>query len=332
MCAMPAITKTYTHVTNQRITYVSIIDAASKLLFNIFSAQLVTAGGFTCVGSSTGVTATGAIDGVNRWASAANCGVRGANTTAIQSWLIFRCGNGWDWLVTFQGSADNNVKLSVSPGQLWTINGTNAAFQPTAADEIPVASNAFNFADSNASLDRLWNVSWSSDKKIWRTWVLRNSGMTSFLAGEEITSTVTAISGPTVIGVASTANGFGGVGHNGTGGCTGGGAINNGAATRFATTNVVLSGSSEAFAGSSGPAVFGIEKPELHAASPVLPVGVCNITTASFKGKVGNRIDVWAGFTNAITDQSGDVYAGATYTGFGCVGVFPFDGSSKVIA
>jgi len=35
---------------------------------------------------------------------------------------------------------------------------------------------------------------------------------------------------------------------------------------------------------------------------------------------------------NRGRDQSADVYTSATYTGMGSVGVFPWDGSVKVIA
>lgn len=327
--SMPAITKTWTHVTNQRIAFVSVLLTVAALLYGVFSAQLIGVGAFTCVGSSTGVTGTGNLSGTNTWASAANCAVRGASAVAIQSWIVIRDGNGWDWLICYQGAADNNIKVSVSRGQLWTLNGTNPAFQPTATDECPIATNAFDYALVTASADRVWNLSYSSDKKIWRTWVYRSSAMLSFLAGEQVNSLANIYSNdPVVFGFASTNTGSG---HHAAGGALGTAATNNQASSRTAATNFVAGGSGEGFYGSHSPTVFTIEKPDTHGASPVVPVGIAGTTTVNFRGKWGNRIDVWASYQN-VNDQNADTYASATYTGMGCTGVYPWDGSAKAIA
>lgn len=328
--AMPAITKTYTHVTNQRVTFVSIIDTMAQLLYNIFSAQLVTVGGFTCVGSSTGVTATGNLSGTNTWASAANTGVRGANTTSIQSWFVFRDGNGVDWLVAHQGAADGNVKLSYSVGQLWTLNGTNAAFQPTATDEVIVATNAFMLPANSASLDRIWSMQWSSDRKIWRCWVVRNNAMTAQLAGEVVAGSVVGAgnASPVVAGFAST---NGNSATNTAGGVVGPQSTNLGGMTRFGVNTATVAGGGEGFLGSLGPNVLTDVAPALNGASPVTPVNIIS-TQTNYRGKVATRIDVWHCFEANALDQSADVFSSATYTSWGSCGTYPFDGSTKVLS
>lgn len=326
--AMPAIIKTWSYLVNQRITFVSINATVGALLYGIFSAGLITAGAFTCVGSSTGVTGTGNLSGSNTWTSATVPVVRGASTSAVQSWIVVRDGNGWDWMICYQGAADNNIKVSVSPGQLWTLNGTNVAFQPTATDEVPVATNALDFASATATLDRVWHLQYSSDKKIWRAWVYRNSVMLSFLAGEEVNSAVVSFPfTPAVIGIVSTNSSSG---QHAIGGVLGTTGTNGNATTRINATALTLGGSGEGFLASHNAVTFGIEQTNLQSASPVVPVGVCGIT-AGVRGKVGNRIDVWASYQN-LAEQSSDMYESSTYTGMGSVGVYPWNGSVKSIA
>lgn len=322
---MPALVKSWLYSVNNRISYVSVNQVVGGLLYTAFSAGLITAGGFTCVGSSSGVTATGNLSGSNAWTSAAVPVVRGAGTGNLQSWIVIRDGNGWDWLITYQGAADNNIKMSVSPGQLWVLNGTNVAFQPTATDEIIVATNTLDYASATASLDRISHTQWSTDKKIWRSWVCRNSLTVSMLAGELVTSTVNGTFSPPVVGVATTAASQGS-----SGGVLGAGGVNTGGFTRINSILVTCGGSGESFLGQVSAAAFAVEQPELQATSLVVTVGFAS-ATASARGKVGDRIDAWASYQNTA-DQTTDVYDSSMYTGFGGMGVFPWNGTAKVVA
>lgn len=332
--SMPPLTKTYTHVLNNRLPYLTSIltDITSKLLYNVFSVQLIANGGFTCIGSSTGVTGNGNINhagGSNTWTSAAVPVVQGATTTSLQSWIIFKDGNGVEWLVAYQGATTDCVKISMSPGGNWTLNGTNNAFQPTATDEVVVATNTFSLVNSTTSIDRIWNLSYSTDKKIWRLWVLRNNLCQAMVAGETFATIMTVGSVPAAIGWASTnSNGN----QSGTGGVVGSQGTNLGWAARSGASNIAGGGGGEGFAGSLSSAAFAVERPELQAGSPIVPVSIIS-STASFRGKVGNRFDVWALYDNSgVTDTTPVVLGNNLYTCYGGHGMFPFDGSLKVIS
>ena len=326
---MPALVKSWQFDVNNRVTFASVNQVVGELLYGIFSEALITGGAFTCIGSSTGVTATGNLSGTNVWTSGTVPVVRGGTPANLQSWIVFRDGNGWDWMVCYQGGTDNIIKMSVSPGQLWTLNGTDAAFQPTATDECIVATNTFDFAAATASLDRVWHVAWSTDKKIWRAWVYRNSVMLSFLAGEEVVSAVTSFTfAPAVVGCVSN-NGQNG--QAGPGGVVGANTGNGGFRTQIDGTNVLTCcGMGLSFSANAASTALSVVAPELQSASLIAPVGVANITT-SYRGKLGDRIDVYAAYNN-VTNQSSDSYDTQTWYGFGCVGVYPWDGSAKVIA
>jgi hypothetical protein len=326
--AMPPIVKTWAYDVNNRITYASVNQVMSEALFGIFSTALITAGAFTCVGSSTGVAANGNLSGSNVWASAANCTVRGTSPITLQSWIVIRDGNGWDWLICYQGAGDNNMKISVSKGQLWTLAGVDVARQPTATDECIVATNVFDFIDPTASLDRIWHTAWSSDKKIWRNWIFRNNVMASMIAGEEIVGAVTSAPfTPAVIGWASTTATI----PSTTGGVVGLGTTNSGGATQISGINAVgCGGGGESFSGGMAATTFGQTTTDLQSAALIVPVNVSSVTVG-IKGLLGRRIDVWASVNNN-QDQDTDMYETSTYTGMGAQGVFPWNGTAKVIA
>jgi hypothetical protein len=156
---LPTLTKTYTHSANNRVVYASLTQTAQDVLF-AWKAELKLRG-FTVKGSSDSSAA--AMDGLDRWATAANI-VRGANTTSAQSWIVLEHAGmaGTEILLAYQGATDDVAKVSFSQGGIWTIAGT-ATFQPTAADECIVHASSDSLIVATTSLDRLWTSAVATD-------------------------------------------------------------------------------------------------------------------------------------------------------------------------
>lgn len=160
----PAKAKTWTISYNNAITGASLNAMMGDYLFTL--SQFYLANGLTCKGSCDGVT--GAMDGVNRWAAAANCTTRGATTANANSWMVMTDGSGVNILLSYVGSSDDIAYIAFSIGGLYVAAGTPAN-TPTATDELILASattvinntaaatqrNMFMWVDSEAKLMRL---------------------------------------------------------------------------------------------------------------------------------------------------------------------------------
>lgn len=165
---------------NVRITFVSLLTTLGTYVTGITN-QAITKG-FTCAGSSNGVTA--AMDAVNRCTSAAGFAVRAANTTTAQSWIVITAANGAQTLFAFVGTSDDIARISFSPGGLFVVAGT-ATFTPTATDECLYASTV-SLIGSTASADRVYCVWIDSAHNGWRATIFRSSALVGPLIGTEL--------------------------------------------------------------------------------------------------------------------------------------------------
>lgn len=85
---LPALSKTWTHSTNNRISFVSLNDTMARFLFGIKNFLVATMGytvKYTCDGT-TGPTS--ANDHTDRWVSFSNCTTQGANAASAQSFAV----------------------------------------------------------------------------------------------------------------------------------------------------------------------------------------------------------------------------------------------------
>lgn len=169
--AFPAITKFTAAgmLLNQQITFVSLLITTGTYITGITNQAI--AKGFTCAGSSNGVTA--AMDGVNRCTAAAGFAVRGANATTAQSWIVITAANGAQTLFAFTGASDDICRISGSPGGLFVVAGT-ATFAPTATDEVTGIATT-SVTGSTASGNRVYNVQIDSAHNGWRAFIFSAS-------------------------------------------------------------------------------------------------------------------------------------------------------------
>lgn len=154
-------------IVNQQITFVSLLTTLGSYITGITNQAI--AQGFTCAGSSNGVTA--AMDGVNRCTTAAGFAVQGATTTTAQSWIVITAANGAQTLFTFTGGTNDVCRISGSPGGLFVVAGT-ATFAPTATDEV-VAISGLTIIGTTASGNRVYNVQIDAAHNGWRAFVFR---------------------------------------------------------------------------------------------------------------------------------------------------------------
>lgn len=134
----PSVIRTWTILANAALGPSASLNAMMGSYLLDVSTFLL-ANGLTCKGSCNGVT--GAMDGVNRWATTADTITRAANTTTANSWMAFVDGNGGNFLLSFVGGNDDICRISYSPSGVYVAAGT-PAFTPTATDELVMSQNA----------------------------------------------------------------------------------------------------------------------------------------------------------------------------------------------
>jgi hypothetical protein len=289
--ALPTKQKTWVISPNNRITFVSLIDTLSRLVFGL-KTFLKASGGYTVKGSCDGTT--GAMDGVDRIASQANFQTRATIAGASQSWIVLTDKSGCDILITYQGASDDIARISFSPGGLYLAAGTPAQ-QPTATDE-QLFLSATSIVNATASADRVWHAWVSSDGKMFRVVVARSGVVAGPVWGVEIFNSVcvspavaspaawgfahgntTGIASLTVLNATYSVNGRGGLARVVVSGTPVNIQVGGGSET-FALAAATLAGINCELQGSQGPVVQSLS---LYSA------------TASARGKLGNRIDWW---------------------------------------
>lgn len=319
---VPALVKTWTISANNRITFVSLNATMGAYLLGL--KNFLKTNGYTVKGSCDGTT--GAMDGVDRWATAANAQTRATTQTAPVSWLVLTDGNGCDILLSYVGNTDDVALFSYSFGGLFVAAGTPSN-TPTATDSQAVSGTG-SWLTSTASGDRLWFGWVDSTKKLFRTAVARGGVWVGQLFGLELfnsTMTGSAVASftPTVWGrlIGTSTSAIPNGSQIGTTRMPVGGVAGSGQAIFF---------SLEWFGGSSG-LFASTTQPELQGQQgwPILPLGIC-CGGAGFRGKLGMMFDEYQG---RIDSAGGDTYGTLNWIGMSGhsglstgAGLWPWDG------
>jgi hypothetical protein len=331
--ALPTIAKTWTISANNRIPFVTVLDTASKYLFQL--KEFLKTNGYTVKGSSNGTTASPAnvlvADGVDRWVTAANVVTRATVTGAAQSWIVLTDGNSVDILLTYFGATDDIFRVSYSVGQLWTAQAT-ATFQPTATDAV-IATTAISMVGSSAILtDRLWFGWVDSTRKLCRFCVATVGNWTG--AGWAVELFTPEVVAPASITPAVWGHCVALPGAPLLNGSVMGSARPIVASVPTPTTLSVVF--SMEWTGASSTAQ-GLVKTELQggASYPIYPLGIAS-NISGFYGKFGMLIDWWQGRVDA---QAGSTYGNNQFIAIGSVnssggssaGMWPWDGTTVPI-
>lgn len=171
----PQLTKDWLITPNVRKAHVSLVTTTAWFLYENKAAML--AAGWTVRFSSDGAAGPAdANDATDRWASAANTAVRGAAAGNPQSWIVLQNVDGVQVLLTFQGAADHNARLSMSQIGGFTLAATTT-HQPTATQEIVFHAAGDTMVNSTASLDRVMSVFCSDDSRQWCFALYRNNAL-----------------------------------------------------------------------------------------------------------------------------------------------------------
>lgn len=326
----PVATKTWGFSVNNRSTFTSLNQVMGDYLYGIKNA-LVGAGWtvkYTCDGT-TGPTSSS--DHTDRWAGSANARTRGAGAANAQSFAVLTGADGCDTMLTYQGGADNTARISHSPGGLFVPAATSNQ-QPTATDEsVQTAANT-DLINGTASLDRIWNCQWTTDKKSWRAWVFRSNVVVGTLIGVDdcASSKLVQVTQPIV----------GKFGLNIGSGSLGLATLLNTAGTTVGAARITAASSIAASLtvewenwGSSPTLMVGVNA-ELQGANGTLAqqLGLISFTTGS-RGEFGNFVDLWASFSNSsdgdiTTDKKLIVLTGSGGNSGGVM--LPWDGASAV--
>ena len=324
--ALPAKQKIWTIDPCNRVAYASLVQVMRDPLYQLSVCLL--ANGYTCKGSSDGVT--GAMDAVNRWTGGAAAGVRGANITTPNSWIVLVDGNGCNIILSYVGATDDVCRISYSHSGVAAAAGT-PTHTPTSADERVMVSGT-TIIGATASGDRLWTAWVDSDHTGFRMAIARAGAWVTLWGVEEVASVVApsvtwspptwgffyTAANMTIIAVAGGnaqygANAKGGVSRINVGGML----------------DIVVGGGAESLANNSAGLVgrFADVTAELQAGGyPLSPISAASGTTGA-RGKLGNRYDWWTGRTTGAAD--GDHYGNTEFVQIGeCV--WPWDGTPSV--
>lgn len=308
--SLPAVAKTWFISPCNRITFVSLNDTMSKFLFGIVTYLI--SKGWVVKGSCDGTT--GAMDGVNRWSSAANATTKGANTTSANSWIVLTDAFGYDILISFVGATDDIARISVSFAGDYVAAGTPNQ-TPTSTTNEQVIVSGTSLINATGSQDRLWSCWASSDAKSFRIAVARGGVWTGVLWGvEEFTqnsyhASVSSMSNSFgwAFGTTSAflaASNFTAYGQNQRGGYVRAVVSSTIRLCSCSFTTECVGGNGQNAASDVGQNLA----PELQGGTdyPMKRVGIYSIT-ASARGKVGNVVDWWVG-RSGVGIVDGDTY------------------------
>ena len=323
--ALPTKQKTWVIDPCNRITFSSLVQTMREYLFQI--KEFLKANGYTIKGSCDGTT--GAMDTTDRWDSAIKAGVRGANTTTANSWVVLVDGSGCNILLSYVGASDDICRISFSPGGNYVAAGT-ANQTPTATDE-RIITSATTVINATASADRLWSGWVSSDAKMCRFTIARSGVWTGQTWGVEIMTPVVvspAVFSPATWGfcynngnltVSSVAGANAFFSANVKGGVAR-------VTVSSVAIDITVGGTGESIADGTGGSVgkFNGVLAELQGGSsyPMARIG-CSSGTTGARGKLGNRIDWWTGRSTGATD--GDTYGTLEFIQIGEI-AWPWDG------
>jgi len=183
--ALPTKTRTWLYSQNNVVVYSSLNQISRETAWGI--KEWLKTLGATIPGSSDGTT--GAMDGVDRWITAANAGTRAANTTTAHSWIVILLGNSLRLLLDYVGTVDNQFRMSYAVGA-YTAAGT-PTFSPTATDEMYILGSSTAGAEwllTTTSGNRIWNGWATADRKNFRVAIGRQNAPVCAFGVEEVDS------------------------------------------------------------------------------------------------------------------------------------------------
>ncbi len=331
--SVPAKQKTWVVTGNVAITGASLNLMMGNYLFQVAVTWLL-ANGYTCKGSSTGVAA--AMDGVNRWATAANALVRAANTTTANSWIVLTDGNGCNVCLSYVGASDDVCRISFSPSGVYVAAGT-ATFTPTATDEVLLTAGG-TIIDATAAGTARTYFGWvDSQAKMCRNLLSLNStgSPAGTTWGVELfdSSLQSQVISPSVWGFAFDATNFT-YGQSFSAGISGAAVTGTrGGRCRANATTINLNGAPIVFFGATAGAFVNVNT-ELQGTNgyPIWGPWRLGSPTATMTGVAGVLIDWW-GCRNAnavATCNLGDTLDSKNYMVVGLQGgiMWPWDGAT----
>jgi hypothetical protein len=337
----PTVTQTWLISGNNRYSFPvggsSTVQGCMQAVTFSIKAFLKT-NGYTIKGSCS--AGTGAMDGVDRWASAASVTPRNNGAGGSQAWVVLTDGNGVDICMSYNSSADDIFRFSFSPGGLYVAAGTPNQ-QPTATDEVPIWNNAITMVGTSTTRDRVWHLWCSSDRRMFRC-VLYLLGVPICSWGvEKVTSAVLSPStfSPATWGWAymndprqsSSTGSLLGAGQSPP--VNGGGGVARVTVPVNGTINAVIGGGGEHFGSVGGQTDNGfvVAKPELQGGLGQIwvPLTCVGTTTATVSGRLGVRIDWWAAYTTSPSTLPArcETFDSRRYVAIGS-GIMPWDGVS----
>ena len=331
---LPTVTQTWTISPNNRYVFSTVIGATGSLIFSLTQFLLNTMG-YTCKGSSNGTTA--AMDGVNRITSSSTWATRNNGSAGAQSWIVVTDGNGIDWCFSYNSASDDIVRLAHSQGGNYVAAGTTTN-QPTAVDEaFDVGSGSW--VNATASADRVWHLWATTDKKMFRFSVYRQSVCISYICGEKLNDTLVSpatfsltTGGGTKGAIKSFFNSFISIWIGSTIDYTSSfGDISRVHANGIDTNSLCCRGLEVLARQASGGALYQNEKPQLQGGTGELfwPINTGR-AAANPDGKLGNIIDAWATPTNnASIPGPGETFGNLQFIAVGgSLIVVPWDGTT----
>lgn len=245
-------------------------------------------------------------------------------------------GSGVDILLAYQGTADDKCYMAMSDGAKYTPAGT-ATNQPTATDSLDNWTPAGGIAGtgtiigSTASGDRIWHIMGTTDKQGFRVFIYRQNTMISWFGCEVCNSAITAMTWNSKSYVWATNN------TTLTGGTNGHVLVvsttvgnGNGGGIRLSGTNIAANGGGYSFGSTSNlSGLFGGENNlDLEAATPITQIGLYS-SLASFQGKIGDRIDMYAAWANSLAQ--GNVFGTAQWVLMGTA-IHPWNGGPVILS
>lgn len=189
----PQLSQNWTITPNVRNAYTTLVNMAGWWAYENKTAML--AAGWTVVFTSDGTTGpTNSLDTTDRITSAATFATRATGATAAQSWYVLQNSDSLQILVTYQGASDDIIRISYSPGALFTL-GSPTTYQPTASDEI-IVSAATSIVNATTSLDRVMSIFCAGNTTAWRCVTFRSSSVVSCVSVDKVTRIAPAATFP----------------------------------------------------------------------------------------------------------------------------------------
>lgn len=162
--SQPQAVKNWTITPNLRRVFTTLADQSGYWIQQNHLAMKAV--GWTVKYTSDGTTGpTSGADHTDRIVSVAAASTQGAAAGNPQSYTVLTNVDGVDVLIAYQGATADIIRISYSPGGLYTL-ATPSTNQPTATDE--VANSVGNSITNNtASGDRVMTIWCSNDTTCW---------------------------------------------------------------------------------------------------------------------------------------------------------------------